>query len=56
MQLIAQFSGRFVKGWVGGSVSRSSISIGSVGLLCLCGFSVNENAVLWTFQSLFGYC
>jgi hypothetical protein len=24
--------------------------------LCLCGFSVNENALLWTFWPLFGYC
>ena len=24
--------------------------------LSFCGFSVNENTLLWTFQALFGYC
>jgi len=49
-------------GWVAfvnSSCLRAFVVATWVAALCplrLCGFSVNENALLWTFQSLFGYC
>ena len=57
MQLNAQYSGRFVKGWVGGSSIQDLASrSGGWTASCLCGFSVNDNVLFWTFQAFFGYC